>query len=48
MLKSKIKDKVVSERLGHSSTAITQDIYYHVLKSMQEEAADKLDKILGF
>lgn len=48
MLKSKIKDKVASERLGHSSTAITQDIYYHVLKSMQEEAADKLDKMLGF
>lgn len=48
MLKSKIPAKVASERLGHSNTATTLDIYSHVLKSMQEEAADKLDKMLGF
>ncbi|HSE38977.1 MAG TPA: tyrosine-type recombinase/integrase [Blastocatellia bacterium] len=30
--------KAVSERLGHSSTAFTQDPYVHVLPSMQRAA----------
>jgi integrase len=38
--------KVVSERLGHSSTAFTQDTYVHVLPSMQKEATKKLEGIL--
>lgn len=39
--------KVVSERLGHSSTAFTQDTYVHVLPSMQEAATRRLERILG-
>lgn len=39
--------KVVSERLGHSTTTITQDIYTHVLPDMQQQAADLLDHIYG-
>jgi integrase len=35
--------KVVSERLGHSSIAITADVYAHVSPAMQEDAAQKLD-----
>ncbi|MDQ0417568.1 integrase [Croceifilum oryzae] len=31
--------KVVSERLGHSKTSITLDVYSHVMKSIQEDAA---------
>ena len=31
--------KVVSERLGHSSTSITADLYQHVLEHMLDEAA---------
>ena len=31
--------KVVSERLGHSSIAITADTYQHVLDHMQDKAA---------
>jgi integrase len=38
--------KIVSERLGHSSTRLTQDTYQHVLPGMQERAAAKLDAIL--
>ena len=38
--------KVVSERLGHSSTAFTQDTYVHVLPSMQKEATRRLEGIL--
>ena len=39
--------KVVSERLGHSSVKITQDIYSHVLPEMQKEAADAIDRVLA-
>jgi integrase len=39
--------KVVSERLGHASVAITLDTYSHVLPSMQAEAAASLDRMLG-
>jgi hypothetical protein len=39
--------KVVSERLGHSSVAITIDRYSHVLPGMQAEAAARLDARLA-
>ena len=39
--------KVVSERLGHSGVAITQDLYTHVLPNMQQQAADAVDNLLG-
>jgi hypothetical protein len=32
----------MSERLGHARTAITEDLYSHVTKTMQEDAATKL------
>ncbi|CQR73442.1 Tn916 family transposase [Sporomusa ovata DSM 2662] len=35
--------KVVSERLGHSTVAMTQDTYAHVLPEMQEEAVKVLE-----
>lgn len=38
--------KVVSERLGHSTTQITLDTYSHVLPDLQEEAAAVLDAVL--
>jgi integrase len=38
--------KIVSERLGHASIAITLDTYSHVLPSMQEAAAEKLEGLL--
>ena len=38
--------KVVAERLGHSSTVMTMDVYSHVLPSMQEAAAEKLERLL--
>ena len=34
--------KVVSERLGHSSIAITGDIYSHVRPEIHQAAADKV------
>lgn len=47
LLAQGIHPKVVQERLGHATVAITLDIYSHVLPSMQREAADSLDAIVG-
>lgn len=46
MLKCNIPAKVASKRLGHSNIAITLDLYSHVMKEMQEDAALKIDDIL--
>ena len=46
MLSLGISPKVAQERLGHSSYQITMDIYSHVLKKVEKEAADKLDEAL--
>ena len=46
LLKAGVSPKVVSERLGHSSIAITMDVYSHVMPGMQREAANKIDELL--
>jgi len=46
MLQQGIPVKVISERLGHSSTAFTMDKYAHVLPGMQEQAAQKFDELM--
>jgi integrase len=38
--------KVVSESLGHSSIAITADVYQHVTPDLRREAADAMDRAL--
>jgi len=43
MLDSGVHIKVASERLGHSTTGITLDLYSHVLPGMQEDAAAQVD-----
>lgn len=42
-----IHPKVVSERLGHSQISTTLDLYSHVTPTMQRQAADALDAVLG-
>ena len=42
MLEEGINPKIVSERLGHSTIAITMDVYSHVLPGMQEAAVSAL------
>ena len=37
-----IHPKVVSERLGHSTVALTMDVYSHAIPAMEEEAAVKI------
>jgi integrase len=43
LLAGGIHPKVAQERLGHSSIAVTLDLYSHVTATMQEEAAAKID-----
>lgn len=38
--------KVVSERLGHSTTSITMDVYSHVLPNMQKSLADNFEQAM--
>ncbi|CAN5824358.1 site-specific integrase [soil metagenome] len=42
LLEKGVPLKVVSERLGHSTIALTADVYSHVTPSMQQQAADVL------
>jgi integrase len=41
-----VSAKVVSEQLGHTSTAFTLDTYAHVLPHMQDEAAARVEAML--
>jgi integrase len=47
MLLQGISPHVVQERLGHSSLAITLGLYSHVTLTMQEEAAERMDRMFG-
>ena len=46
MLKQGIHPKIVQERLGHSTIAITLDTYSHVAPGLQEAAANRFDDVL--
>ena len=47
MLGAGVPLKVVSETLGHSSIAITADVYAHVTPELRREAADAIDRALS-
>lgn len=41
-----VKDKVISDRLGHSGEEITKRVYIHSFQSAHDEAAKQVDKLL--
>lgn len=43
LLAENIHPKVMSERLGHSTIAITMDLYSHVMPTMQREASNTIN-----
>lgn len=45
-LRARVPMKLVSDILGHTTTAITADLYTHVLEDMQHEAADRVSAAL--
>ena len=47
LLTKGVHPKIVSEMLGHSSIAITLDIYSHVIPGMQEAAATAMEDALS-
>ncbi len=47
MLGRGVHPKLVSEMLGHSTIAITLDLYSHVTPAMHREAARAMDELLG-
>ncbi len=47
MLRQGVHSKVVQERLGHSTIAVTLDTYSHVTPGLQEAAALKFDEALS-
>ena len=42
-----VHPKVVSERLGHATTAVTLDTYSHVTETMGREAAATIGALLA-
>ena len=46
LLKAGIHPKIAQERLGHSTIAVTLDLYSHVTETMQEDAARMVDNAL--
>jgi integrase len=42
-----VHPKIVSELLGHSQIGITLDTYSHVTLTMQQEATDALERLIG-
>ena len=44
MLKQGIHPKIVQERLGHSTIAVTLDTYSHVTPGLQQAAAKRFDE----
>jgi integrase len=42
-----VNPKIVSELLGHSTVAITLDLYSHLLPTMQATATSALEAALG-
>ncbi len=46
LLRAGVHPKITSERLGHSSIAITMDTYSHAIPGLQEDAAQRIDGAL--
>ena len=46
MLNHGIPVIVVSRRLGHAGPSITPDVYGHLIQSMDEVAAQKIDELV--
>src|SRR5262249_52965439 len=44
LLGSGVHPKIVQERLGHSTIAVTMDLYSHVSETMQSDATARLDE----
>ena len=46
MLRAGVDSKVAAERLGHSSTALTQNVYQHRVEQLDRAAAEKVSGLI--
>jgi len=46
LLSKRTNAKVVQELLGHSSIAVTMDVYSHLMPDMQASAAEAMEDVL--
>ncbi len=46
MLNNGVDVLVASKRLGHAKPSITLDVYGHLLTSVQNEVAEKMEKLI--
>jgi integrase len=42
-----VSPRVVMEQMGHSQISLTMNTYSHVVPSLQRDAADRLEALLG-
>jgi integrase len=47
LLAQGVHPRAIMELLGHSSIAVTMNVYGHVMPAMMRDAADKMDELLG-
>jgi integrase len=47
LLAQGVQLRAIMELLGHSTIALTANTYSHVMPSMMQEMADKMDAVLG-
>lgn len=47
LLSSGVHAKMVQEMLGHSTIALTLDVYSHVTPTMHDEAAAAMERVLA-
>jgi integrase len=47
LLEKGIHPKIVSDMLGHSQVGITLNLYSHVTPTIQKQAANAMDEVLG-
>ena len=47
MLEQGVNWKIISERLGHGSVAMTLDLYAHVSPGLQQAATRGFERVLG-
>ena len=46
MLAQGVHPRVIMDTLGHSHISTTMDIYGHVMPALQQDAAEKMDRLL--
>jgi integrase len=47
LLAKGVHPRVVMEMLGHSTIALTMNVYSHVIPELQREAADQMEAVFG-